>query len=109
MSEAFNLLQMEDEVRRFLQKYAKNRYSKYKIAPLIAKKSLEMNHLYRAMGFENRIRMGRFMKLHFPRLFDMRPPDKLWKKFIYDSVGLIAPFCYTCTDQSNCFKCQLMG
>ncbi|MDR3345632.1 MAG: nitrogen fixation protein NifQ [Campylobacteraceae bacterium] len=88
-----DLVKMEYDVKVFLQKYAKNAYSKYKIAPLVAKRSLEMNHLYRAMGFENRIRMGRFMKLHFPLLFEMRPPDKLWKKFIYDSVGLIAPFC----------------
>jgi nitrogen fixation protein NifQ len=102
-------VKLEREVMVFLQSYAKNRYSKYVIAPHVASMSLQMNHLYEAMGFKNRVQMGKFMKCHFPELAQKKPVDKLWKKFIYDSVGKIAPYCFTCKDQNNCFACELAG
>ena len=80
------LIKLEREVMIFLQSYAKNRYSKYVIAPHIAAMSLQMNHLYEAMGFKNRVQMGKYMKCHFPELAAKKPVDKLWKKFIYDCV-----------------------
>jgi len=103
------MLKMERDVTVFLQSYAKNRYSKYVIAPHIAAMSLKENHLYQDMGFNNRVQMGKYMKCHFPDLAALKPADKLWKKFIYDSVGLVAPACFTCKDQTNCFACQLVG
>ena len=102
-------VKLEREVMVFLQSYAKNRYSKYVIAPHVASMSLQMNHLYEAMGFKNRVQMGKFMKCHFPELAQKKPVDKLWKKFIYDSGGKIAPYCFTCKDQNNCFACELAG
>lgn len=99
---------MEKEVTLFLQSYAKNRYSKYVISPHVAAMSLKENHLYQDMGFKNRVQMGRYMKCHFPKLAEMKPVDKLWKKFIYDCVGRIAPACYTCKDQTNCHACLLV-
>ena len=103
------MTKLEREVMIFLQGYAKNRYSKYVIAPHIAAMSLKMNHLYEAMGFKNRVQMGKYMKCHFPELAGLKPVDKLWKKFIYDSINRVAPACFTCKDQSNCFACQLAG
>jgi len=103
------LIKLEREVMIFLQSYAKNRYSKYVIAPHIAAMSLQMNHLYEAMGFKNRVQMGKYMKCHFPELATKKPVDKLWKKFIYDSISRVAPFCFSCKDNSNCFACELAG
>lgn len=102
-------IKMEREVIEFLQTYAKNRYSKYVIAPHVAAMSLKEHHLYQDLGFKNRVQMGRYMKCHFPELAGLKPVDKLWKKFIYDSIGRIAPACFTCKDQTNCFACQLAG
>jgi nitrogen fixation protein NifQ len=106
---ALELIKMERDVMEFLQAHAKNRYSKYVIAPHIAAMSLKENHLYQDLGFKNRVQMGRYMKCHFPKLAEIKPVDKLWKKFIYDSIGKVAPACFTCKDQSNCFACQMVG
>ena len=103
------LTKIEREVILFLQSYAKNRYSKYVIAPHVAAMSLRENHLYEDLGFKNRVQMGRYMKSHFPKLAELKPVDKLWKKFIYDSIGKVAPACFTCKDQTNCFTCALVG
>ena len=102
-------IKMEREVMEFLQSYAKNRYSKYVIAPHVAAMSLKEHHLYQDLGFKNRVQMGKYMKCHFPKLSEIKPVDKLWKKFIYDSINRIAPACFTCKDQSNCFSCLLAG
>lgn len=107
MNHENELLTLEKEVLELLQQYAKNRYSKYVIAPHIANVSLNMNHLYQDLGFKNRVQMGKYMKCHFPKLSEMKPLDKLWKKFIFDSIGKVAPACATCKDQSNCFTCQV--
>ncbi len=96
---------LEAKVTLFLQRFAKDDRSKHQMAPLIAKASLMSNHLYEDLGFANRIEMGRFMKEHFPTLATQKPSDKLWKKYIYDSIGEIAPACATCHDQINCFGC----
>ena len=109
MNETQERIKMEQELTEFLQNYAKNRYSKYVIAPHIAAMSLRENHLYQDLGFSSRVQMGRYMKCHFPKLAERKPLDKLWKKFIYDSIGKVAPACFTCKDQNNCFACQLVS
>ncbi|MEA2027355.1 MAG: nitrogen fixation protein NifQ [Campylobacterota bacterium] len=106
MSQAVNNTPLEAKVTEFLQSYSKDDYAKYKMAPLVAKKSLEANHLYQDLGFQNRIEMGKFMKVYFPTLAAQKPADKLWKKYIYDSIDEIAPACATCSDQVNCFVCK---
>lgn len=98
---------MRLEIENFLKKYANSEEARYVVAPHIAKTSLEMNHLYQDMGFKNRIQMGEYMKQHFPHLADIKPKEKLWKKFLYDSVGKVAPACATCDDQEHCFRCIL--
>lgn len=96
---------MRLEIEKFLKKYAADDEARYVIAPEVATKSLEMNHLYQDLGFKNRIEMGQFMARHFPRLAELKPKDKLWKKFLYDSIGRVAPACAFCNDQEHCFTC----
>lgn len=100
-------LALESKVISFLQQYAKDEYASNHIAPLVAKKSLLQNHLYQDLGFSNRTQMGNFMKEHFPTLAIKKPKDKLWKKFIYDSIGEVAPACATCSDSQFCFSCMI--
>jgi nitrogen fixation protein NifQ len=95
------------ELESFLCQYAIDDEARRVISPLIARKSLEMNHLYQDLGFKNRIEMGQFMARHFPRLAQLKPKDKLWKKFLYDAIGRIAPACATCHDQEHCFTCLI--
>mgnify|MGYP003586052535 CR=1 FL=1 len=100
---------LEEKVIDLLQKYAKDQYTIEKVAPHVAKTSLLPNHLYQDLGFRSRVEMGCFMKEHFPKLSELKPKDKLWKKFIYDSIDEIAPACKECKDQINCFSCKDAG
>lgn len=98
---------MYEEIRALLQKHAVNGNAKYILAPLVAERSLLMNHLYEDIGFRSRSEMGKFMKKNFPTLAAKKPNDKLWKKFLYDAIGRVAPACATCDDQLTCFRCLL--
>jgi nitrogen fixation protein NifQ len=102
------LVVLEEKVTNFLQKYAKDEYSKNEMAVHVAKTSLMPNHLFEDLGFRNRFEMGVFMKKHFPELSKMKPKEKLWKKFIYDSIGEVAPACAKCADQVDCFTCKII-
>lgn len=105
--EATNLDTLEQKVTNLLCIYAINEYAAKYIAPLVAKTSLMPNHLYEDLGFESRTQMGRFMALHFPRLAQNKPKDKLWKKYIYDLIGEVAPACEFCKDSVTCFSCRV--
>ena len=94
---------LETKITALLQKFSKDSYASLTIAPLVAKRSLLQNHLYQDLGFTNRIAMGHFMELHFPLLAKHKPPSKLWKKYLYDSIDAIAPACEHCSSQTNCF------
>jgi len=98
---------LEQKVADFLSHYANDAYGREQMAPHIAKISLMQNHLYQDLGFRNRVEMGRFMNEHFPRLSELKPKDKLWKKFIYDSISETAPACINCKDQISCFSCKI--
>lgn len=98
---------MYEEIRELLQQHAINGNAKYILAPLVAQKSLLMNHLYEDIGFRSRTEMGKFMKKNFPLLAVKKPRDKLWKKFLYDEIDRVAPACATCDDQLTCFRCLL--
>ena len=45
------------------------------------------------------------MMKNFPTLAKQKPKEKLWKKFIYDEIGQVAPACADCSDQLTCFSC----
>ena len=98
---------LEEKVKQFLQKYAKDQYAIETVAPHVAKTSLLPNHLYQDLGFRSRVEMGNFMKEYFPKLAQLKPKEKLWKKFIYDSIYEVAPACKECKDQINCFSCKV--
>lgn len=98
---------MYEEVRALLAAHAADVYARDEIAPLVAMKSLEMKHLYEDLGLESRTQMGKFMMKHFPTLAEKKPKDKLWKKYLYDSIDKVAPACATCDDQLTCFACIL--
>jgi nitrogen fixation protein NifQ len=98
---------MYEAVRALLASHAVNGQAQHILAPLVARTSLEMGHLYSDLGFRSRTEMGRFMKKNFPTLAAMKPKEKLWKKFIYDEIGKVAPACASCDDQATCFKCIL--
>jgi nitrogen fixation protein NifQ len=98
---------MEARVCTLLQEYAVNGYVHDVLARWVAYESLKMNHLFEDLGFKSRTEMGRFMKKNFPSLAAKKPKEKLWKKFLYDEIGMIAPACATCDDQATCFKCLI--
>jgi len=98
---------MENEIRELLQKYAVDEHAREELAPWVAAKSLEMHHMYEDLGFDSRTQMGKFMKEHFHELAMKKPKDKLWKKFLYDEIGKIAPACADCNDQLTCFSCMV--
>lgn len=99
---------LEKKVTDFLCKYAHDEYAKNEVAPYLAKVSLHLNHLYQDLGFTSRTEMNRYMQEHFPKLCELKPKNKLWKKFIYDSIEEIAPACATCSDQENCWNCDTL-
>ena len=101
------LKDMEKDVCFLLKAHAVNIFAQDILAPWVAQESLNMNHLYHDLGFQSRTEMGRFMNKNFPTLASQKPKDKLWKKFIYDEIGKVAPACISCDDQMNCFKCIL--
>ena len=98
---------MYHKIDTYLKKYAINEEARYCVSPLVALQSLEMNHLYQDLGFKSRTQMGVYMAQHFPQLAYMKPKDKLWKKFLYDAIGMVAPACATCNDQEHCFTCLI--
>ncbi|MCX6051125.1 MAG: nitrogen fixation protein NifQ [Campylobacterales bacterium] len=98
---------MYDDLNALLWFYADNEHARSVLAPLVAKTSLEMNHLYEDLGFKNRIEMGKFMMENFSKLAVLKPKEKLWKKFLYEKIDAIAPACASCDDQQNCFRCMV--
>ncbi|OIO15451.1 MAG: hydrogenase [Helicobacteraceae bacterium CG1_02_36_14] len=97
--------EMYDAINALLGSYAVNGHAKYILAPYVARVSLEMNHMYADLNFKSRSEMGRFMMKNFPKLAEQKPKEKLWKKFLYDMIGAVAPACGNCDDQETCFKC----
>lgn len=98
---------MYEKLVALLHSFAVDENAKEILAPMVAKKSLMMNHLYEDIGFCSRSEMGKFMMKNFPILAKEKPKEKLWKKFLYDKIGEVAPACATCDDQQTCFKCIL--
>lgn len=99
--------EMEEAIKSLLQNNADNENAKNSLAPLIAKTSLKMGHLYSDLGFESRAKMNTLMKENFSALAKIKPGDVRWKKYLYDSIGKVAPACTTCKDVTNCFSCEL--
>ena len=97
---------MIEAVEALLCEYARDDAAKG-AALLVARSAVKMNHLYEDMGFEDRKVMNRFMSYHFPELAKQRPEAIRWKKFLFDTIGMVAPACEGCFDKSDCFHCEL--
>lgn len=102
-----DLALMEKQILELLQFHANDDYARDELAPLIAKTSLEMGHLYSDLGLASRKEMGELMTKNFTSLSKLKPEDIRWKKYLYDCIGKTAPACATCGDISNCFNCTL--
>lgn len=102
-----DLAYMESEVLKLLQMHANDDYAREELAPLIAKTSLQMGHLYSDLGLASRKEMGELMSKNFTSLAKLKPEEKRWKKYLYDCIGKTAPACATCVDITNCFRCTL--
>lgn len=98
---------MEVEILKLLQDNADDDYAKNTLAPWIAKTSLKMGHLYSDLGLISRKEMNRLMTKNYSTLAKIKPDNIRWKKFLYDSIGKVAPACATCKDITNCFHCEL--
>ncbi len=96
-------------IETLLKRYALGFYARSVMAPLIAAKAFESRHLYEDMGFKSRVDFNRFMSEHYPELAKMRPKEKRWKKFLFDSIDSVAPACQSCPDTSVCFSCDVFA
>lgn len=92
------------KIKIFLEKYAVDNLAKEQVIPLLAVKSVQMNHLYQDLGFDDRKQMSTFMKRYFPQLSIHKPKNIRWKKYLYEQIGQIPPACETCPDQIDCFN-----
>lgn len=75
-------------------------------AKSVAEKSVLFNHLYEDMGFSSREEMGSFMAKHYKHLATKKPKNVRWKKYLYDTIGEVAPACTGCPDEDICFSCK---
>jgi len=96
-----------EKIIKLLQDNASTQEAYGVLADKIAKKSVLMNHLYEDLELNSREEMSLLMSHHFSPLAMIKPPHIRWKKFLFDSIGEIAPACQFCYDQTNCFGCEL--
>ncbi|PWC85892.1 hydrogenase [Azospirillum sp. TSH100] len=80
------------------------------LATILARRSLEPNHLWQDMGFHDRGELNTMFRRHFPALVTMNSGDMKWKKFFYRQLcereGLMlckSPNCEVCDDVEVCF------
>lgn len=80
------------------------------LAAIVARRSLEPNHLWQDMGFHSRGELNAMFRRHFPALVALNVGDMKWKKFFYRQLcqreGLLlckSPNCATCCDHAACF------
>ncbi|WP_345773897.1 nitrogen fixation protein NifQ [Azospirillum endophyticum] len=80
------------------------------LSAILARRSLEPNHLWQDMGFHGRDELNTLFRRHFPALVAMNAADMKWKKFFYRQLcereGLMlckSPNCEVCDDVEVCF------
>ena len=95
-----------DDLLHLLQASATSEGAQRYLAPWIADEAFGMGHLYHDLGFERRSQLSAFMEVHFTSLAHQKPKSTLWKKFLFDSIGSVAPACALCEDSMTCFRCR---
>jgi nitrogen fixation protein NifQ len=104
-------MQMQADFEKLLlllKNFASNDFAKTALADFIVSKAFEDGHLYSDMGLDSRVTLNKLMGENYPDLANKRPPDKRWKKFLFDEIDSVAPACYGCKDTGNCFKCDVL-
>ncbi|MBR9973328.1 nitrogen fixation protein NifQ [Magnetospirillum sulfuroxidans] len=81
------------------------------LAHIVARRSLESNHLWQDLGFIDRTDLSRLMRDYFAPLAQANARDMKWKKFFYRELcqqeGMSickSPVCDSCPDFSICFS-----
>jgi len=81
------------------------------LAAVLARRSLEPNHLWQDMGFRDRRELNAMFRRHFPALVARNANDMKWKKFFYRELcereGMTlckSPNCDVCEDVTVCFE-----
>ncbi|CAO3417434.1 nitrogen fixation protein NifQ [Azospirillum doebereinerae] len=81
------------------------------LAAVLARRSLEPNHLWQDMGFHDRGELNAMFRRHFPALVAENANDMKWKKFFYRQLcereGMLlckSPNCDVCEDVAVCFE-----
>lgn len=92
-------------IESLLREYAINTLAQTTLSRDIALASMKENHLYEDMGFHSRKDYELFMNEHYPLLAQKKPQGVRWKKFLFDSIGAVAPACSHCPDTDECFSC----
>ncbi|WP_377809674.1 nitrogen fixation protein NifQ [Azospirillum sp. A29] len=101
----------EADLRAFLAEHgAKGADEERWLVAILARRSLEPNHLWQDMGFHNRGELNTMFRRHFPALVALNSSDMKWKKFFYRQLcereGLMlckSPNCEVCDDVEVCF------
>jgi len=101
----------EADLRAFLAEHGASGADEERwLAAILARRSLEPNHLWQDMGFHDRGELNTMFRRHFPSLVALNSGDMKWKKFFYRQLcereGLMlckSPNCEVCDDVEVCF------
>jgi len=101
----------EADLRAFLVEHGASGADEERwLAAILARRSLEPNHLWQDMGFHDRGELNTMFRRHFPALVALNSGDMKWKKFFYRQLcereGLMlckSPNCEVCDDVEVCF------
>ncbi|MFZ2158578.1 MAG: nitrogen fixation protein NifQ [Bradyrhizobium sp.] len=80
------------------------------LAAMIARRSMEPNHLWEDLGLRDRSELGRLLSRHFSPIASRNTQNMRWKRFFYralcESDGFVmctTPVCTECRDFDLCF------
>ncbi len=80
------------------------------LAAMIARRSMEPNHLWEDLGLRDRTELTRMLERHFFPIASRNTKNMRWKRFFYRTLceddGLVmctTPVCSQCTDFALCF------
>lgn len=80
------------------------------LAAMVARRSMEPNHLWEDLGLRERSELSRLLQRHFAPLAERNTRNMRWKRFFYRSMceddGFVmctTPVCTECADFDSCF------
>lgn len=80
------------------------------LAAMVARRSLQPNHLWQDLGLTSRADLSGLLNRHFAPLAALNIHDMKWKKFFYrqmcqaEGINVCkSPVCGTCTDFQHCY------